>query len=200
MRNPFLAAKAISTAAVMSRNRITLTVGVGWSKDEFDLMGQDFGTRGRRTDEMIEVMRKLWTGRMVEHHGRFYDFERLEMNPAPRERIPVWVGGISEPALRRAARLGDGWLGDLQSSAEIAVCVDRLRTLRREFGRDSEPFDIMVTPTDAYDIDAYRRLEELGITHLMTMPWMFYFGDTKKLEEKEEGLTRFAEDVIRKME
>ena len=199
MRNPFLAAKAVSTAAVMSGNRVTLTVGVGWSKVEFDLLGQDFKTRGKRTDEMIEVMRKLWTGTMVEHHGRFYDFDRLEMNPAPTDDIPIWVGGISDPALRRAARIGDGWLSDLQTSAEIAECVDKLFAYRREFGRENEPFDVMATPSDAYGIDAYRRLEETGITHLMTMPWMFYFGDTKKLEEKEEGVKRFAGDVIEKM-
>jgi probable F420-dependent oxidoreductase len=199
MRNPFLAAKAISTAAVLSRNRVTLTLGVGWSKVEFDLVGQDFKTRDKRTDEMIEVMRKLWTGRMVEHHGRFYDFDRLEMNPAPTDDIPIWVGGISDPALRRAARIGDGWLSDLQTSAEIAECVDKLFAYRREFGRENEPFDVMATPSDAYGIDAYRRLEETGITHLMTMPWMFYFGDTKKLVEKEEGMKRFAADVIEKM-
>ena len=199
MRNPFLAAKAVSTAAVLSKGRVTLTVGVGWSKVEFRLMGQDFETRGRRTDEMIEVLRKLWTGKMVEHHGRFYDFDSLEMNPAPAERIPIWIGGISEAALRRAARLGDGWLSDLQSSAEIATCIDRLCSLRSEFGRETEPFDIMATPSDAAGIDAYRRLEDRGVTHLMTMPWMFYFGDTKKLEEKTEGLKRFADDVIAKM-
>ncbi len=200
MRNPFLAAKAVSTAAVLSNNRVTLTIGVGWSNVEFDLMGQDFKTRGKRTDEMIDVMRKLWTGKMVEHHGCFYDFDRLEMNPAPTEDIPVWVGGISNPALRRAARLGNGWLTDLQTTAEIAERIDKLNTHRREFGRENEPFDIMATPSDAADIDAYRRLEDMGVTHLMTMPWMFYFGDTKKLEEKQEGVKRFAEDVIAKME
>ena len=199
MRNPFLAAKAVSTAAVLSGDRVTLTIGVGWSNVEFDLVGQDFKTRGKRTDEMIEVMRKLWTGEMVEHHGHFYDFDRLEMNPAPTARIPIWVGGISDAALRRAARLGDGWLTDLQTTSDITRCIDKLKGYRREYGRENEPFDIMATPSDAYDIDGYRRLEELGITHLMTMPWMFYFGDTKKLEEKEEGVRRFADDVIQKM-
>ena len=79
------------------------------------------------------------------------------------------------------------------------MCIEKLNGYRREYGREGEPFDIMATPNDAYDIEGYRRLEELGITHLMTMPWMFYFGDTKKLEEKEEGVKRFAEDIIRKM-
>ncbi|NQZ98879.1 MAG: LLM class F420-dependent oxidoreductase [Myxococcales bacterium] len=199
MRNVFMAAKAVSTAAVLSGDRVTLTVGVGWSNVEFDLVGQDFRTRGKRTDEMIEVMRKLWTGEMVEHQGRFFDFDRLEMNPAPRARIPIWVGGISDPALRRAARLGDGWLTDLQTTAEIAERIDTLNGYRRECGRENEPFDIMATPSDAYDLDGYKRVEDLGVTHLMTMPWMLYHGDTQKLDERIDGVRRFADDVIAKL-
>jgi probable F420-dependent oxidoreductase len=199
MRNVFIAAKSIATAAVLSNDRVTVTVGVGWSNLEFELMGQDFRTRGKRTNEMIEVMRKLWTGEMVEHHGKFFDFDRLEMNPAPGARIPIWVGGISDPALRRAARLGDGWLSDLQSTAEIGECIAKLRAYRREYGRENEPFDVMATPNDAYDLDGYKRAEDLGVTHLMTMPWMFYHGETKKLEERVDGVRRYADDVIAKL-
>ena len=118
MRNPFLAAKAIATAAALSRGRVTLTLGVGWSNVEYTLLGQEFSNRGRRTDEMIELLRKLWTGEMISHEGTFYRFDALESNPRPPARIPIWVGGISEPALRRAAR-NDGWLSDLQSTSEI---------------------------------------------------------------------------------
>jgi probable F420-dependent oxidoreductase len=88
MRSPFLVAKAVGTAAVMSGNRVALGVGVGWLGDEFELLGQDFSNRGRRTDEMIAVMRKLWSGRMVEHRGEFYAFDPLEMSPAPTQPSP----------------------------------------------------------------------------------------------------------------
>lgn len=199
MRNPFHAAKMISTASVLSRGRVTLTIGVGWSNLEFRLLGQEFARRGARTDEMIEVLRKLWTGEMVEHHGEFYDFDRLEMSPAPPERIPIWVGGFSEPALRRAAR-NDGWLSDLQSTADIAGCIARVRAHRMELGRESEPLDVMASATDAYDVDGYRRLEEAGATHILTMPWMFYYGDTKSLQEKQDGIRRFADDVLAPMD
>lgn len=198
MRNPFHAAKMISTAAVLSRGRVTLTLGVGWSNLEFRLLEQEFARRGARTDEMIEVLRKLWTGEMVEHQGEFYQFDRLEMNPAPPERIPIWVGGFSPPALRRAAR-NDGWLSDLQSSAEIAACIDTVRSHRAELGRANEPLDVMASATDAYDIDGYRRLGDAGVTHVLTMPWMFYYGDTKDSEQKRDGIRRFAEDIIAKM-
>ncbi|HVH20021.1 MAG TPA: LLM class flavin-dependent oxidoreductase, partial [Myxococcota bacterium] len=135
---------------------------------------------------------------MVEHEGRDYAFPRLEMNPTPPLRIPVWVGGISEPALRRAAR-HDGWLSDLQTSAEIAACIGRVRAYRAELGRDGEPFDVMASASDAFDLDGYRRPRDAGVTHVLTLPWVFTHGDTKDLEKKKDGMRRFADDVIARM-
>ncbi|MBN7797692.1 LLM class F420-dependent oxidoreductase [Parahaliea mediterranea] len=196
MRNPFLVAKAISTAAIISNNRVTPAFGVGWSQDEFALLQQDFRSRGKRTDEMLEIMRLLWSGEMVEYHGEHYDFDRLEMNPAPSERIPFWIGGISRPAMRRAARLADGWVTDLQSSSEIVDCIGQIRDWRREYGREREAFEVMATPSDAWDIDGYRRLEEAGVTHILTMPWALYHGETEDLQLKCDGVRRFADEVI----
>ncbi len=199
MRNPLLVAKTVSTAAIVSNNRVSLCIGVGWSKDEFDLLQQDFHTRGKRCDEMVEVLRLLWQGGWVEHHGKFYDFDRLEMSPAPSQEIPIWVGGISEAALKRAARLGDGWISDLQTSQEIIDCVNKIKNYRKEYGRDHLPLQVMATPSDAFDIDAYRVLEDNGITHLMTQPWPFYYGFTEDIEEKKEGVRRYAKDIVDKM-
>lgn len=199
MRNPFLVAKAISTAAVVSNNRLTLAVGVGWCKDEFELLQQDFHSRGKRTDEMIEILRLLWSGEMVEYHGEHYDFGRLEMNPAPSQPVPIWFGGISEPALRRAARLGDGWVTDLQPSAEIIASIRKIQAWRKEYGRDHLPFEVMATPNDAYTVDAYRQLQDHGVTHILTQPWPFYHGETQDLEKKKDGIRRYAHDVIAKM-
>jgi probable F420-dependent oxidoreductase len=198
MRNPFLAAKSVATAAAMSNDRVTLTIGVGWSNVEFELVGQAFRRRGARADEMLDVMRKLWSGEMVDHEGEFYRFERLKMTPPiPSSPIPVWVGGISEPALRRAAR-NDGWLSDLQTSDEILECIEKVRGYRRELGRD-ERFDVMASASDAHDIAGYRRLGEGGVTHVLTMPWAFYHGITDDLEKKVDGIRRYGDDVIAKM-
>jgi len=197
MRNVFAAAKAISTAACFSQDRVTLTVGVGWSKIEFELLGQSFRNRGRRCDEMIEILRKLFSGEMIEHHGEFYDVPRVRMNPSPGRRIPIWVGGISDPALRRAAR-NDGWLSDLQTTDEIRECIRKTRAFRAELGRAHEPFDVMASASDAADLPAYRRLAEAGVTHVLTMPWVFYHGLTPDLEKKLDGLRRFAGDVLEK--
>jgi probable F420-dependent oxidoreductase len=198
MRNPFLAAKAIGTAAVLSRGRVELGIGVGWMKEEFDLLGQSFRTRGKRADEAVEVMRKLWAGGMVEHHGEFFDFDPLQMSPAVKDPIPILAGGLSEPALRRAAGL-DGWVSDLHSTRELAEIVETLRAYRAESGREGEPLTVMAACTDAFDVDGYRRLQELGVTHLQTKPWVFYGLAGTTLEEKQEGLRRFAEDVIERM-
>jgi probable F420-dependent oxidoreductase len=198
MRNPFIAAKSIATAAALSKGRVTLTIGVGWSKVEYELMQQDFHTRGRRTDEMIGILRKLWSGEMVEHRGRHYRFGRLEMNPTPPARIPIWVGGISEPALLRAAR-HDGWLSDLQTTAEIAECIRKVRAHREEQGRGDEPFDVMASASDAFDVAGYRRLAEHGVTHVLTVPWIFSHGDTADLALKKDGMRRFADEVVSRL-
>jgi probable F420-dependent oxidoreductase len=198
MRNPFLAAKAISTAAALSNDRVTLTIGVGWSKVEFELMGQSFHDRGRRTDEMIDVMRKLWSGDVVEHHGEFYDFEPLRMRPAPAARIPIWVGGISQPALRRAAR-NDGWLSDLQPAADIVASIEQIRGWRSEAGAEG-PFDVMASANDVHNVDGYRRLGDAGVTHILTMPWAYHHGLTDDLALKIDGTRRFADEVLRRME
>jgi probable F420-dependent oxidoreductase len=196
MRNPFLVAKAISTAAIVSNNRVTPAIGVGWSGDEFALMNTDFKTRGKRTDEMLEILRLLWTGEMVQYAGEHYKFDSLEMNPAPTDYIPIWIGGISEPAMRRAARLGDGWVTDLQTSAEIIDCIDHIKVWRREYGRDHLPFDVMATPSDAWNVEGYTRLADAGVTHILTMPWPFYHGETDDLDKKIDSVKRYSDDII----
>jgi probable F420-dependent oxidoreductase len=199
LRNPLVAAKAIGTAAVLSNHRVTLGIGVGWMEEEFTLLEQAFRNRGRRTDEMLEVMRKLWSGGMVEHHGEFYDFDRLQMSPAVERKIPILSGGTSEAALRRVGRTTDGWISDLHTTEELRGIVAKLRRLRAEFSREDEPLEIVAACRDAATLDAYRRLEEIGVTTLITMPWVFYGHDGSSLEGKCEGLRRFAGDVIEKL-
>jgi probable F420-dependent oxidoreductase len=196
MRNPFLVAKAISTAAIISDNRVIPAIGVGWSKDEFELLQQDFHTRGKRADEMIEIMRLLWTGKFVEYHGQHYQFSPLEMNPAPTAYIPIWVGGISDAAMRRAARVGDGWVSDLQTSDDILASIAKIQVYRKEYGRENLPFSVMATPSDAFTPDAYKRLEEGGVSHILTQPWAFYYGDTQDVAKKIDGVKRYADDYI----
>ena len=199
MRSPFLVAKTVGTASVLSGGRVSLGVGAGWMRDEFELMEQAFERRGRRMDEMLEVLDRLWSGGMVEHHGEFYDFDRLEMSPVPPARIPIYVGGFSPPAQRRAATRADGWISDLHTTAELAEMIPGVLAMRAASDRASDPFDVLVTCSDAWDVDGYRRLEDLGVTHLTTMPWVFYGASPDSLDQKLDGIARFGEDVIDEM-
>jgi probable F420-dependent oxidoreductase len=196
-RTPIHVAKQVGTAAVLSGNRVTLGVGMGWMEEEFEAMGTPFAQRGKRADEMIEVMRKLWTGEVVEHHGDHFDVPPLEMLPAPTAHVPIAVGGVSDVALRRAAR-NDGWVSDLHTIDELAEIRRKLDAYRAELGREDRPFSVYGSARDAWDLDGYRRLFDAGVTHLITMPWYFYAGPEATLDQKVEGIHRFAEDVIAK--
>ena len=199
MRNPFLVAKAVGTAAVLSEGRVGLGIGAGWMADEVALMEQPFERRGRRMDEMIDVLRVLWRGGWVEHHGEFYDFAPLEMSPVPAEPVPIYVGGLSKPALRRAATRGDGWVSDLHSTEELRALVTTLGELRADSPRADRPFAILASCNDAVDLDGYRRVADAGVTHLQTMPWVFYGADPSSLDDKVDGIRRFGDDVIAKL-
>lgn len=192
MRDPYSAAKSIGTAAHLAAGRVELGVGVGWCEEEFTLMGQRFDRRGRRTDEMLALMRQLWEPGWTEFDGEFYRTPKLEMTPTPPP-IPIYVGGLSDIALRRAAR-NDGWIGDLIKTDRAIEVAGRLRKLRAENDLPVEDFTILTPLTDALAIEDYQRAEAAGITGILTMPWMFYTGPQATLAEKVEGMKRFRAD------
>ena len=193
MRNPYAAAKAIGTAAYLADGRVELGVGVGWCAEEFALMEQGFKDRGKRTDEMLELMRALWSADWTEFDGQFYPTPRLEMEPTP-PRIPVYVGGLSDTALRRAARY-DGWIGDLIKTDRAIAAAARLRELRTENGLQMDDFTILTPLTDAITIADYQHAEAAGITGILTMPWMFYAGPAATLGETVDGMKMFRKDL-----
>ena len=194
-RTPVHVAKQVGTAAVLSGNRVDLGVGMGWMEEEFELMGVPFSKRGRRADEMLELLPRLWSGEVVEHHGEHFDVPPLEMLPAPTAPVPIIVGGLSEVALRRAAR-HDGWVSDLHTLDELRDLRSRLDRYRAEAGRADRPFAMYASVKDTWDLDGYRRAADAGVTHPVTMPWLFYAGADADLAGKVDGIQRFAEDVI----
>ncbi len=195
MRNPLVVAKAVGTAAVISNNRVQLGIGTGWCEEEFDLLEQPFAGRGRRTDEMIELLHALWQPGWVEHHGDLYDIPRLEMTPVPTEPVPIFVGGISDVAMKRAAR-HDGWLGDYLTIADAIDARTRLDRWRAEYGRADQPFSLVAPLTDAATPDDFRRAEDGGVTDVLTMPWAFYGHRDGSLDQKIEGLARYYEEIV----
>ncbi len=198
LRHPLEVAKATATLDILSGGRFILGVGAGWMKEEFDQLGVDFRTRGSRVDESIAVLRKVWAGGMVEHHGRFFDFPRLQMSPRPSKPVPIYVGGASKIALRRAARSGEGWLGNGSDLAEASRILGEIARLRREAGRERLPFEAVVPLTTAPDADVLRRLEDAGAHGTVSYPFMYTLGPTSPLAEKRRYLEGYAETVIRK--
>jgi probable F420-dependent oxidoreductase len=194
LRSPFQVAKSVGTAAVLSGGRVSLGIGIGWCREEFELLDQTFGNRGRRTDEALELMQALWEPGWTEFEGDHYTAPRLTMNPAPTERIPVYVGGLSEVAFARAAR-HDGWIGDLFTVDEAAAHAARLAEIRSEIGATGD-FAVITALTDAFLPEHFAAAEERGITDVWTMPWAYYHGLDATLEQKLDGLERFAQDVM----
>ncbi len=199
LRNPLELAKAAGSAGMLSNGRVALGAGAGWIKEEFDTLGVDFATRGRRFDESIEVLRKLWAGGMVEHHGEFFDFPRLQMSPAPPAPLPILIGGLSRAALRRAARLGDGWLGPGQTPDEVVATVQTLHKFRAQAGRDSAPFEIIAPLTTPPAADDFKRLEDNGVAGTVSYPFSYALGPESSVEQKRAYLEGFANDVIAKL-
>jgi len=195
-RNPMEVAKAAGTLATLMPGRAAVCPAVGWMKDEYDVYGVDFHTRGRRCDEMIQVLRKLWSGEIVEHHGEFFDFPRLRSLPAPGH-VPIIAAGPSEPVMRRAAKLCDGWMDALTDIDKLAPRLATLSRLREEAGRSSQPFEIVVIPKDQWDRDAMRRAEDLGATTVQFNAAFFQIGRRSSLDEKKRLWEDFAEKVMR---
>lgn len=195
MRDPFTVAKMVATASALSGGRVALGVGMGWCEEEFELLGEPFRRRGKRADEMLALLAELWTGDWTEHAGEFYDVPRLEMTPAPAGPVPVYVGGMSDAALRRAAR-HDGWISDLISTSEAAELRQRIEDERERLGRTDVDFSMIASLNDAASIEDYLRAADVGVTDILTMPWAFYGGFQQDLQGKVDGLHRFADDVL----
>lgn len=172
LRNPVMLARDIATLDVLSSGRLDLGLGVGWNANEFRAVGADFSTRGSRTDEMIDVIRTLFTSARPEYHGRHFDFDPIGFEPKPEQRPSpkLLIGGNSDAARRRAVRRGDGWLasGPIERIAEGAV---RARRDWLASGRDGH-FEVAVTMMDHLPgIEELQRLADAGIDRVLVSPW-----------------------------
>jgi probable F420-dependent oxidoreductase len=217
-RNPIVSAKSIATTDMLSEGRVTVGVGVGWMAEEFAALDTaDFTKRGAVTDEYIRIWKKLWTGEAVSYQGEFYSFEELYCQPAPTQRPhpPIWVGGHSIPALRRVARLADGWhpVGATAASplppSEMAEKLARLKELTEAEGRDFNALTISYK-APFYDggqvpdgetrrlftgganaaLDDIAEMAELGVHELV----FDFRGET--IEASLTGMRDFAETVL----
>jgi probable F420-dependent oxidoreductase len=171
LRHPLAVAKSITTLDVVAGGRFSLGIGVGWLGEEFAAVDQQFARRGRRVEEMIEIIRAVQGPEPVAHSGEFYEFGRLTVRPRPASPVPILIGGGSRPARRRAALLGDGFLPPPSLTPEIASHVAEIREIRAEAGLADEPYRIIPGVHGKMTADDFDELRELGIETVYADPF-----------------------------
>lgn len=200
IRHPVLFAKEVTSLAVLSNNRIRLGVGTSPWPDDYALVGLPWEARGKRFIECIEIIRGLSSGDYFEYHGEFYDFEALKMNPVPTQPVPILIGGNSPRLIRRAARIGDGWLPTGLTPEQLREHLATIHQLRVEYGRDHLPFTVLAGGVRS--ADDVKFFEDLGVTHVMGGFGTFNpYGlapDTEPLTDKVDRLKKFGDEVISK--
>lgn len=205
-RDLLTVANQVATAAYISqgspegRHRVALGVGPGWSRDEFAATGQAWAKRGARLDEMLLALRRLWTGEVVQIAGPNYTLPACSITPTPADPIPVYVGGVSDIAIRRAAR-NDGWIGIYHTVEETRSIMERIRAAREQAGTLDRPFRAMLAVLAEPTRQACAEWEEWGVTDLLAAPWMTSIkaaaapGPT--LPEMVEAVRGFAERYVK---
>jgi probable F420-dependent oxidoreductase len=199
IRQPVLVAKSVASVAVLSDDRFAFGVGTSPWPEDFAVCGEEWRTRGKRMDEMIEIIRGLLAGGTYEFHGRHYDVPAIKICPVPSKPVPILIGGHADAALRRAARIGDGWMH--AGSGDLDALLARLAELRREYGREREPFEVHVISLDAFTVDGVKRLEERGVTDVIMgfrNPYVEPI-DSQSLQQKIDLLRMYADNVIAKV-
>lgn len=195
LRDPFTVAKQFGTLATVTGGRVALGCAVGWLREEFEVLGRDFGTRGARTDEILTVLRDFWDDGRAEHDGEFHGFPRSGMFPVPRHRVPILVGGSGRRALERAAR-HDGWLGMNHGLDDIERIVASVTRLREDLADPDAPFTVFAIANAAPVAATFERLRATGVTDTMAAAWTVGSPDAETLDEKIAGLQRFAAEHL----
>ena len=189
--NPLALAKVIASLDSLSSGRLALGVGIGWSSEEFAALGIPFERRAQRTCEYIEVMRKLWGEEKSSFAGEFLRFDGVRSFPKPAQgaRLPVIFGGESMPALRRVARLGNGWFGVKLNPEQAAAKIATLRKLTTEAGRDFSEIEIIISPYEnEVTAEELRAYHEIGVHEFV--PFVRLPGDDNKIPEALERVAR----------
>jgi alkanesulfonate monooxygenase SsuD/methylene tetrahydromethanopterin reductase-like flavin-dependent oxidoreductase (luciferase family) len=190
VRQPLVLAKALSSLAVISGNRVSLGAGLGPWREDFTYNGVAFEKRGKLMDECIEIIRGALRGDYFEFHSENYDIGPMKMNPVPDEPVPILYGGHSKAALARAARLCDGWISANADTDTLKSLIRGLNEQRERFGTLGRPdFEIHVMDVTASTADDYRRLADLGATDVVA-------GFASEGQEVIDQVRRFGEKII----
>ena len=195
LRHPIMAARLAATLDLISGGRLILGVGVGWLQEEFTDQDVPWERRGPRMEEAIAVMRRLWSEEQVAHAGEFYNFPAVGFAPKPTGgAVPVHIGGEAPAAMRRAARVGDGWIGFTHTPESAAVPIRKLREMRES----DRPLEISVTSETVPTLDEVRRFRDAGVDRL-TFIARLLSGGGRTVEAMTDGVKRFGEEVIARL-
>ena len=171
-RQTVLVAKQAATVSLLSGGRLRMGIGIGWNPVEYEALDQDFSTRGKRSEEQIDLMRSLWQNELITYEGKSHKVTDAGINPLPPEgSIPIWFGGTADIVLKRVARLGDGWMPVGKPDESRQLMIEKLTGYLREEGRDIGDIGIesWVTLKDLSDSDVQNEIDgwrNLGATHL----------------------------------
>jgi probable F420-dependent oxidoreductase len=201
VRDPVLVAKQATSTAVLTGNRLALGVGTSPWREDYEVLGVPWERRGRRMDEELTIIRGLSAGGYFSYHGEIFDLPPVKIAPVPSEPLPILLGGHGDAALRRAARVGDGWLHGGGNPEHLPGLLARLAAFREREDTAGRPFEVHVISMDAYTVDGVRRLEDQGVTDVIVgFRWPYHVGpDDEPLPGKITKLRRYADDVIAKV-
>jgi probable F420-dependent oxidoreductase len=198
MRHPVLVAKQTASVAALTGDRVALGVGSSPWPDDYEVLGIPMKRRGRRMDEALAIITGLLAGGYFEFHGQIYDIPSIKIDPVPARPVPILVGGHSDAALLRAARIGDGWIAATSGRDELPELVDRLNRMRAEAGRCHLPFEIHIGVRHDEGPDNLQALSDAGVTHLAVNFTHQYAleRDTRSRNEHVDAIRRYGETVI----
>lgn len=173
LHDPFHLARSVTTLDLFSKGRFMLGAGGGWLKEEFEILGRDFHTRGKRFNETLDVMVSLFNNNVTAYDGETMKVPPVGMSPKPdtRPHPPFVFGGHSKPALRRAAQRGNGWLASELTPDEIAPLIATLHEMRAEAGRTDIPFEMSVAVTGDFEPETVAAYEKAGVDRMVVRPW-----------------------------
>jgi probable F420-dependent oxidoreductase len=200
IRQPVVVAKAVSSVAILTHDRFAFGVGISPWPDDFAACQIPWEKRGKRMDEMIDIVKGLMGGEYFSYEGEIFQLESIKICPAPKKPVPILIGGHAKPALRRAARVADGFIHAGGTFEDLAATVEQINGYRKEYGRDHLPFEYQSMGAEAFSPDGVRKLEDLGIHEAIVAFRNPYDAepDTQTLEDKVAAMHWFAENVIDK--
>ena len=201
-RQAVTTAKFVTSLGVITNNRFHFGVGVSPWYEDFLATGERWEKRGKRMDEQIAILKGLMNGDYFSFKGEFYDIPEIKLCPAPTVPVPILIGGHSDLALKRAAKLGDGWISAGVTIDEAKTMIGKINQYRDEFGTRSHPnYQFQIMSEAGYSADGVKKLQEFGVTEVIIAFRNAYEGgeDNRTLETMQAEINWFAEEVINKI-